>query len=632
MKGFFLLFLILFNSCYEVKAFQDSDREPVAWNVSFEGNESYSSIVLREIIATSSPSFLQKRFGNVDESLLNEEDLRRDVVRLERFYQRRGYHNVQITYEIETLRKEYKKEVIFSIREGAPIRIRSSEISIDAPDVTKSEILESREYLRAVERHDYREGQRLEPIRVVDVEGLFNLTLENLGYAWPEVQITTNVDSVSNRADVHIHLIPNSKTFFSEFLIDGDLSVSDRILIRQTDISLGDPYSRTIMQDAQRAVFNHHLFRFATITIPEQEKDSSLTALIRIREHLPRTIEASVGVGWEEVVRGQVAWRHRNINGTGHRYGANVRASFIEQSASTDYLIPHIFNAKSSNVTTLFGTHRLEPSYELLQAGLNSSLIYQIARNKSASLSYEYSFNEELSRDLGTELPDSILSYNISSIILTGYYSEGLSREPSGWVLQPSIEISGTLGEADFKFQKLNLDIRRYTPITSSLTIAGRVTSGMTFYTQSQTLPANIRYYTGGTNSVRGWSRRELGPSIPTFDEEGDFLKYVPVGGRATLSFNLELRQQFTSLIPNFGMAFFLDGGQVWENLESMNERPIQFGAGGGIRYQSPIGPVRVDIGYKLNPTDEDLNIYEGVDYGSRRSRIGIHFSIGQAF
>ena len=55
-------------------------------------------------------------------------------------------------------------------------------------------------------------------------------------------------------------------------------------------------------------------------------------------------------------------------------------------------------------------------------------------------------------------------------------------------------------------------------------------------------------------------------------------------------------------------------------------------GAGGGIRYQSPIGPIRIDIGYKLNPTDEDLNIYEGTDYGSKWSRIGIHFSIGQAF
>ena len=97
-------------------------------------------------------------------------------------------------------------------------------------------------------------------------------------------------------------------------------------------------------------------------------------------------------------------------------------------------------------------------------------------------------------------------------------------------------------------------------------------------------------------------------------------------------TFNLELRQDLNELIPKVGLAAFLDGGQIWSDLNSVDERPIQFGAGGGIRYQSPIGPVRVDIGYKLNPTDEDLNIYEGEDFGNAWSRIGIHFSIGQAF
>lgn len=631
--GRVLLLIILLSSVYtESSAFQDAERDPIVWNVSFEGNENYGGMVLRQVIGTSPPSFVQKRLGRVSESLLNETELRRDVVRLERYYQRRGYHNVSVSVEVESRKREHRKNVTFIIRESEPIRISSSNVIIDAPDQVKNEIREAREFERALSRHNYRTGNRLQPIQLPDVEGLFLQTLENLGYAWPEVEIQTDVDSLSSRADVEIHLKPNSKTFFSEFIIDGDLSVPENVLLRQTDIRVGDPYSRSDMQNAQRSVFNHHLFRFATITLPEQERDSTLTALIRVREHLPRTFEASAGVGREEIVRGQVAWRHRNINGSGHRYGINLRASFIGQRASTDYLIPYIFNSKSSNVSTLFGIHRLEPSYELLQVGLNSSMIYQLARNQTASLSYEYSINEELSRDQGANLPENILSYNISSFIISGYYSEGLSRDPRGWVLQPSVEISSTFGEADFKFQKINLDLRRYTPVTQSTTIAARVTAGKIFYTQSDVLPSNIRYFSGGTNSVRGWNRQELGPSIPSFDEEGVFDTYVPIGGRAVFSFNIELRQQFTSIFPNFGMAMFLDGGQVWDNIEALNERPLQFGAGGGIRYQSPIGPVRIDIGYKLNPTDEDLNIFEGKDFGSRFSRIGIHFSIGQAF
>jgi outer membrane protein insertion porin family len=106
----------------------------------------------------------------------------------------------------------------------------------------------------------------------------------------------------------------------------------------------------------------------------------------------------------------------------------------------------------------------------------------------------------------------------------------------------------------------------------------------------------------------------------------------VPIGGRASFSFNTEFRFRFDGFIKGFGMATFLDGGQVWRSFENIATTPIQFGTGAGLRYQSPIGPIRVDIAYKINPTDEDLQFYQGVDFGSAWDRWGIHFSIGQAF
>jgi outer membrane protein insertion porin family len=631
-KIFFIALLLLVAGVPGAFAYQDNERDPVVWNLSIEGNEEFRSMVLKQVIATTHPNFFQKMFRRVSDFPFNETELRRDQVRLERFYQRRGYQNVQVSFEVEDRRKEWQKEIAFYINEGPPVRIATSEIIIDADEQTKEEIREDRDFIRAVERHDYREGRIHQQIRQPDVEGLFRETLENLGYAWPEVSVEHEIDEASNMAHIRILLRPNSKTFFSDFRIEGDISVPERILLRQTDIQEGDVYSRNQMQIAQRSIFNHHLFRFATITLPEQERDSTLTALIRVREYPKRTVEAAVGVGREEVVRGQVAWRHRNISGTGHRLGANLRGSFIEQRAGTDYLVPYIFNSRSSNVTSLFGVRRLEPAFELLQVGFNNSLIYQMQRNRTATLSYEFSFNEELSRDHGVELPDTVLNYQVSSFTISGYYSEGFGRGQRGWVIQPSAEFSGTFGEATYSFQKLNLDIRRFTPLTNSTTLAKRVNSGVIFSADDEDLPANIRFFTGGTNSVRGWSRQSLGPSVPSFNEDGRFNTYVPIGGRAAFSFNMELRQQLTGIIPNFGLAAFLDGGQVWRSIRTLEERPVQFGAGGGLRYQSPIGPVRIDIAYKLNPTDRDLLIFGGENFGSRMNRFGIHFSIGQAF
>lgn len=608
------------------------DDTGYVWSVSFEGNEEYSGIVLREAISVSKPNFIQKLFKNLDNHSFNENELKRDSIRVTRFYERRGFHNVLVDFRVEERDKTWKKDVTFTIQEGAPIQIRSSKITLQAPEAEAEKIQQKDEYIKTVNRHQFREGRRLEMIRRPDVEGAFLLAMENCGYAWPEVDVSVDVDSTANRADVNIVITPNSAAYFTEFEVEGDISVPERIVTRQTDIKPGDMYSSDKIQSAQRSLFNHHLFRFATITLPEQPKDSTLSALIRIREYKPRTVEISAGVGREEIVRGQVSWQHRNINGYGHRFGVDSRASFIEQRLSTNYLIPYTINAKSSNISSIFGVHRLEPSFELFQAGFNTSLIYRFERNKTASLSYEYSFNEELSRDQGIELPSFFTNYNVSSITFSGYYSEGFSRSQQGWVVQPSIELSGTFTEGSFTFQKFNIDVRRYTPLTSTTTFAARINTGTIFYEENESLPSNIRFFTGGTNSVRGWSRQSLGPSLPLFDDDGTFREYVAVGGRTSFTFNAEIRQDLDALIPNLGIAAFLDGGQVWRNFQSIDERVIQYGAGGGFRYQSPIGPVRIDIAYKLNPSDVDLNIYEGQDFGSPMDRIGIHFSIGQAF
>lgn len=95
--------------------------------------------------------------------------------------------------------------------------------------------------------------------------------------------------------------------------------------------------------------------------------------------------------------------------------------------------------------------------------------------------------------------------------------------------------------------------------------------------------------------------------------------------------FNSELRQDLPLFLEGFQLAAFLDGGQVFLNYSDMNFNDFQFGVGGGIRYMSPIGPIRLDFGYKLNPDDSDMNRFDGQRHGGV-SRWVMHFSIGQAF
>lgn len=609
----------------------DEPATPIIWSVSFEGNENYSRIVLRDLIAARSPNLLRKLFRRYDDYRLNETELRRDRIRLIRYYERRGYDQIQVDIDITEGDKEWKKHVTFRIREGQPIRIATSEVVIEADTTTVNNLEALPRFQHASRQHELRQNQRYQTVRKPDVEGRFIEIMQNHGYPWAEAFVEADIDSLAKRADVKVILRPGPKSYFTNFHFEGIESVPERIVRRQLGIERGEEYDHRKIQEAQRQIFGHHLFRFATITLPDQERDSTLDLRIRVREHPLRTVQATVGVGSEEYLRGQLSWQHRNISRTGHRLGFNARGSFIEQRIGGDYLVPYVFNPKSSFITAPYAQRRLEPAFELVRAGINNSLVYQHRRTETVTASYEFSINEELSRRQDAELPDTVLGYNVSSLIFTGYYSESTTREPTGWMIQPSAEFSGTFGEASFKFQKLTLDVRHFKPITSSTTLAGRINAGTIFYTQPDSLPSNIRFFTGGTNSVRGWSRQMLGPKRPTF-VDGQFDEFVPVGGRAIFTFNFEIRQSLDFLFSGFGLGLFLDGGQVWRAIDRIDERPVQFGTGGGLRYQSPIGPIRIDVGYKINPFDEDLNRFGNIDRGNNWDRIGIHFSIGQAF
>lgn len=615
------------------------NQEPVVWKITFDGNDEFADMVLADIIAAESPGFFRRLFRRTSDFRLNETELRRDVIRIQNFYARRGFSDITVEFEIEERKKEWQRVVRFNITEGSPILVENLTVIIDADEYEKSIIEESLDYQRVLERHEKRVGLRYQIIRKADVEGRFNQAMQDAGFPYSSVSIDATIDSIAKTANVTITNQPGGRKYFSTFQVEGELSVDENVVIRETDISPGTIYSRSKIQVAQRELFNHHLFRFATINIPQEEPaDSLLNLTIQVREYPLRSIQATIGVGREEIVRGQVSWTHRNINSRAHRYSVTGRASFIEQRLGMDYLIPYLYNTRSGYIVAPFVQYKEESSFRIFRGGITNSFIYQHSPNLAGTISHELTRNRELTGVSGTSLPDTLVNYNTSSLTFSGFYRQHMS-ESRGWTVQPFIELSGTFNEASFTYQKASLDLRRYTPLSESTTLAARIQGGAIFYTGSDSLPGNIRYYAGGTNTIRGWSRQSLGPKQAIINNDGDFLYYIPSGGRGLFNFNVELRQQMNFFIRGFGIAAFIDGGQVWGTIRdirsSLNDDSrelLRYGVGGGLRYQSPIGPVRIDIAYKVNPTDEDLNIYQGINYGSAWDRIGIHFSIGQAF
>jgi outer membrane protein assembly factor BamA len=169
----------------------------------------------------------------------------------------------------------------------------------------------------------------------------------------------------------------------------------------------------------------------------------------------------------------------------------------------------------------------------------------------------------------------------------------------------------------DYDYYELTAELRHYRTFARAV-VAGRARVG--FLDPIGTDPASgvpfyKRYFLGGATNLRGWGRFDVAP----LSGSG-----LPIGGFSFTDFSAEVRMPIWG---NLSGVVFMDGGNVWSNTWDVNLNDLRYDVGPGLRYKTPIGPIRVDVGYQLNPIPGLL-----VNGEPEARRYRIHFSIGQAF
>ena len=187
-----------------------------------------------------------------------------------------------------------------------------------------------------------------------------------------------------------------------------------------------------------------------------------------------------------------------------------------------------------------------------------------------------------------------------------------------GYQVAVSIEEAGRIIPGTFKFTEISGDGRHYLSVGPRFVFANRAQlANIAAPADDPTaVPFSRRFFLGGATSVRGWGRYELSP----LSDSG-----LPIGGRSMLAFTSEAR---ATIRGSFGTVLFLDTGNVWANSWDVRLNDLRYAVGTGLRYTTPVGPLRFDIGYQLNPIPGLI-----IDSGNPQTRRWrMHFSIGQAF
>jgi outer membrane protein insertion porin family len=346
----------------------------------------------------------------------------------------------------------------------------------------------------------------------------------------------------------------------------------------------------------------------------EDKKD----VLIKLREGNAGAVELSLGYAEYELYRGILDLSYRNVMGLNRQVSLRLELSSLEKRYILQYYEPWFLSRELPFRVFVLGEDKKEISIDTRETR------YRLTRN-TITAGFEKKMSEKLKSELYYEFslvntfdvkPDVILTKEDTGTLVISGLRYGIIYDTRDNQFYPTkglfsgatVKLTSPVFMSETDFIKLTFYGNIYHEITKGVVLAASLRGGgAQGYFKTNALPIVERFFLGGRTTVRGYAQDDLGPK----GADGN-----PTGGNAFLMENLELR---TSLGKNFGLVTFLDGGNVWVKMNEMKLTDFKFAAGLGLRYNTPVGPVRIDYGRKLQRE-------KGESAGE------LHFSIGNAF
>src|SRR5262245_5122414 len=619
-------------------------------SLKFNGVEAVDESRLRNALATKSSSrlpFSKKKY--FDRSRFDE-----DLKRIQAFYADRGYPEARVTgFDVKLNDKQDAVDVTLNISEGDPVNV--SAITFTGFDVIPPDHLDTMK-----KEVPLKVGQPRDRQLVVTTHEMALNELKDHGY--PYAKVSTQEDNASSKeAALTFTADPGTLAYFGPIQIQDNKSVSDRVIQRQLTFKPGDLYRRRVVQDSQRRLYGLELFQFANIEpqtgdqkpqqppasdesgdpnqpVPQaqpapSDQPDEIPMRVTVAEGNHQRVNFGVGYGSEEKARIDSEYHHLNFLGGARTAGVHARWSSLDRGLRLDFNQPYFYAPHFSLGAE--GQHWLTftPAYRSVTTGARATLTHRQSQQTSWSVSINGEHDSSSVEPVVLENPKlftSLIALGLNP--LTGEQNgtlnsvgfdfqhstaDNLLNAHRGYQVAFHLEQAGEILPGTVKFTAWSPDGRHYLPLGDNLTLASRLQLGnlRPAFGDDTLVPFGKRYFLGGATTIRGWGRYEVSPLSP----DG-----FPIGGDSMLAFTEELR---AIIHGNFGAVLFLDGGNAWAETLGFDLRDLRYAVGPGLRYQTPIGPIRFDFGWQLNPIP-GLK----VDGEPQTRRWRIHFSIGQAF
>ena len=451
------------------------------------------------------------------------------------------------------------------------------------------------------------EGAAAAPILSAERAAAARLRREGRPYARVEGRDAV-ADLAAEEIEVDSRIAAGPYVTYGELSFVGLTGVEADYLRTYTPWTPGAPIDESQLRGFQRDLAGTNLFDSVSARAPETapEGDGPAPITVRAEEAEHRSLTAGLRFSTDVGAAARGGFVHRNLFGRNETLDLEAEASFEEQRLTARYRVPQW----------------LRPGQDFTAGGELRNVDNDAFDERAATLQVgvERELTEQATVGLGgllevTQTTDAEGEETFYLAGLPGFVdvdaSDSELNPTEGWRARLSVTPFagyGDDGDAPL-FTRVQTRASAYLPLDAErrYVLAGRARLGSIIAERVEDVPAPRRFYSGGGGSVRGYAERAIGPR----DADGD-----PSGGLSVAELGLELR---ALAFDPLGVALFVEGGSVSEDQAPTFSEGVQLAAGGGLRYYSPVGPIRVDVGVPVNPEDDD-------------DAFQIYLSIGQAY
>jgi translocation and assembly module TamA len=628
-------------------------EEPVVVGFELDGVRSVDEDELKGKLATHASG----RFAWSDASRLDPDALSVDRRRIEAFYRERGYYEASVE-DVEVVPAGGGRvKVRVRVREGRPVRV--ARVTVKGLDVAP----EARQRLGELR---LRPGDVFTEAAYDRAGNAIREALRATGWATAEVEQLATVLPDSATAEVDYEVTAGDRWKFGPIYVAGTASVP-RDRIREQVLGAvrpGEWFDEGRLAQAQARVFDLGVFGAVRVTRGQPDlRRGTIPVVVAVREAPFRTLRFGPGLGFQAIrwdAHGLLGWQHRNFFGELRRVGTELRLGYawLPNPArptkegtvgllALDFAQPGVLTRYVDSSVRLELEKGIEQAYDYYSERLRLGLPLRLASRWTLVPSYNLEVyqlsNLGEAFDPGAPSGGPAVENCVGSVCLLTYLEQRIAWDGRdnpvntrrGLYVAFALQEGFDVGAYGYQYLRFLPEVRAFWPLGPRLVLATRARVGALVPVEEQGEPPVVaRFTAGGPLSMRGYYTRRLSKMIR---EDGE---WVPVGGNGLADANVELRFDLTD---NAGGAIFLDAGNVsdsssvpstWQT--TLDPTLFQFAAGVGIRYRTPFGPLRLDVGVRLPTDDGDFPAVPFTTWpdGKPHSEpiVAVHLSIGEAF